>query len=203
MLTGDNGIITQAQKAKEETEKASIIEQEKIDILDVQTRGDAILTQKQLRDVLNKYFSFVPYDVNTNDILTTKEEYGGKYKISVSKIYDGELKEIVSLPENLGIGSTVSYDPNGIFTGENEINPLSEEYSGSNSNVQKLDSSTSEFNIDTWKVFDIDEVNGKISLIPFHSTELSGGYISLKGSQGYNNGVKILNDVCNALVAKK
>ena len=199
MLTGDNGILTQAQNAKEETEKASVIEQAQTDILGIQASGDTTLTQKQLRDVLTKYFSLVPYDVNTNDILTTKEEYGGKYQVAVSDIYSGELKEVVSIPEGLEIGSTVYYDPNGTFPGENEINSLSVTYSGINSNLEKLDSSTNEFNINTWRIFDIDEINGKIKLIPIHSTDLSGGYISLKGAQGYNNGVKILNDVCNAL----
>ena len=33
MLTGENGILTRAQNAKEETEKANVIEQARTDIL--------------------------------------------------------------------------------------------------------------------------------------------------------------------------
>ena len=40
MLTGDNGILTQAQNAKEETEKASLIEQVQTDILGEQANGE-------------------------------------------------------------------------------------------------------------------------------------------------------------------
>ena len=88
MLTGQNGILTQAQTAKEETEKASIIEQAKTDILGIQSGGDISLTQGQLKDILSKYFAPVPDDVDTYDVLTTID---GKYEIAVSDIYDGEL----------------------------------------------------------------------------------------------------------------
>lgn len=91
MLTGENGILTQAQKAKEETEKASVIEQAKTDILEIQIEGNIILTKTQLKDVLSKYFEPMPEEVSIDDILTTKEDYGGKYEIAVSEIYDGEL----------------------------------------------------------------------------------------------------------------
>ena len=37
MLTGQNGILTQAQNARNETEKASVIEQARLDILEKQT----------------------------------------------------------------------------------------------------------------------------------------------------------------------
>ena len=38
-LTGENGIITKAIEARDETERASIIEQAKIDILEIQTEN--------------------------------------------------------------------------------------------------------------------------------------------------------------------
>ena len=200
MLTGNNGILTQAQKAKEETDKASVIEQAQTDILGIQAGGDTTLTQKQLKDVLSKYFDPVPDDVNTDDTLTTKEEYGGKYQIAVSDIYNGELKGVVSIPEGLEIGETVYYDPNGTYqTDSNGVNPLSETYSGSTDNPDSISSSSAEFNIDTWKVFDIDEDTGEVTLVPAHSTADAGGWIYLKGAQGYNNGVKILNDACSTL----
>ena len=95
MLTGNNGILTQAQKAKEETDKASVIEQAQTDILGIQAGGDTTLTQGQLKDILSKYFDPVPDDVDTDDTLTTKVDYGGKYQIAVSDIYNGEIKNVI------------------------------------------------------------------------------------------------------------
>ena len=151
MLTGDNGILTQARRAANETENAS---QNEAAILD------------EYNNILNNWVS------------------GGT----------------VSIPEGLEIGSTVHYDPNGTYsTDEEGRNPLSETYSGSTENPDSISSSSDEFNIDTWKVFDINESTGEVTLVPQSSTYSAGGYIYLKGAQGYNNGVKILNDACSAL----
>ena len=119
MLTGQNGILTQAQKAKEETDKASVIEQAQTDILGIQAGGDTTLTQKQLKDILSKYFDPVPDDVSTDDTLTTKEEYGGKYQIAVSDIYNGEIepeKEMISKTESY-VGYYADIDGNGSVDG--------------------------------------------------------------------------------------
>ncbi len=91
-ITGDNGIINQAQTAKEETEKGNVIEKAQKDILAITASGRSDITQQELHDILEKYFESVPDDVSTDDILTTKEEYGGKYEIAVSEIYDGEIE---------------------------------------------------------------------------------------------------------------
>lgn len=90
-LSGENGILTQVQKAKINTDKASVIEQAKTDVLGIQAEGNIILTKTQLKDILSKYFEPVPEKISIDDILTTKEDYGGKYEITVSEIYDGEL----------------------------------------------------------------------------------------------------------------
>ena len=76
---GDSGLLEQAGQAKETTERASVIEQAQIDILGIQAGGDITITNEKLKSVLEKYFDEVPEDVDINDILTTKEEYGGKY----------------------------------------------------------------------------------------------------------------------------
>ena len=151
MLTGQNGILTQAQKAKTETENAAA--------------NEAVILD-EYNNILNNWVS------------------GGT----------------VSIPEGLEIGSTVHYDPNGTYsTDEEGRNPLSETYSGSTDNPDSISSSSDEFNIDTWKVFDINETTGEVILVPQSSTNSAVGYIYLERAQGYNNGVKILNDACSAL----
>ena len=92
-LSGDNGILKNAADAKQETEKAQIIEQAKIDILGKQADNtSAELEKSEIKEVLDIYFKEVPEDFTSDTVLTTKEEYGN-YEIAVSEIYGGEIKE--------------------------------------------------------------------------------------------------------------
>ena len=92
-LSGQNGILRNAGKAKEETEKAQVIEQAQIDILGKQAdNSNGELERNDIKEVLDKYFKEVPDDFTSDTVLDTKEEYGN-YKIPVSEIYDGEIKE--------------------------------------------------------------------------------------------------------------
>ena len=50
------------------------------------------------------------------------------------------------------------------------------------------------FNLTEWKVLSIE--NGKVELVPAKPTE---GTVYLGQAQGYNNGVKLLNDACSSL----
>ena len=89
------GILTQAQTAKENTEKASLIEQVQVDILGEQAKGNGSgIGAGTLQTILNKYFSNVPEDANsitTDTVLTAKDEYGGYDDIKLSDIYNGEI----------------------------------------------------------------------------------------------------------------
>ena len=92
-LSGDNGILRNAGKAKEQTEKAQVIEQAQIDILGKQAdNSSGELERNDIKEILDKYFKEVPDDFTSDTVLDTKEEYGN-YKIPVSEIYDGEIKE--------------------------------------------------------------------------------------------------------------
>ena len=92
-LSGDNGILKNAGEAKQETEKAQIIEQAKLNILEKQTDNQsAELEKSEIKEVLDIYFKEVPDDFTSDTVLTTKEEYGN-YEIPVSEIYSGEIKE--------------------------------------------------------------------------------------------------------------
>lgn len=54
-LTGDNGILTQAGNAKEQTEKADIIERAKIEIVGVQSENNGELPKEDLDRILKSY----------------------------------------------------------------------------------------------------------------------------------------------------
>lgn len=102
-LTGENGILTRASDAREQTEIANVIEQARTDILGIQAdKKDGNITKEQLKTVLDKYFDNVPDDYTTETVLTTKDEYGN-YEIAVSEIYNGNLgetQEVISKTES-------------------------------------------------------------------------------------------------------
>ena len=93
MLIGQNGILTQAQNAKQATEKAEVKERAQTDIVGVQTSTQSTEISKiALKGILNKYFENVPDNITSDTELTTKDEYGGS-KMKVSDIYSGEIVE--------------------------------------------------------------------------------------------------------------
>ena len=99
MLSGDNSILQKATTAKTETERQSVIEQARAEILGYQTEnkgGD--LEKSQLKAVLDIYFKEVPLLEELPDgdelmdlPLTTLDKYG-THTINVSEIYNGSLK---------------------------------------------------------------------------------------------------------------
>ena len=193
-LSGENGILRQASKAKEKTEIAEIIDKAQIDVLGVQLENGGKISKEQLKTILEQYFKNVPNDYTIDTVLTAKDEYG-KHEIQVSDIYkgsfSGESGSAISIPEGLEIGTTVNYNPTGTYNWQAKYYSSDE----SDSNVT-LDSSKSEYNINTWKVFNINEETGEITLVPATATT---GTVKLQGAQGYNNGVYLLNEACSYL----
>ena len=198
-LSGPNGILTNATKAREDNAKAQVIEEARVDILAKQTekRGET-LTDNELESILTPKYGTLSDEENILDRTLTTEN---GYKIPVSDIYNGELSESVSIPEGLEIGSEVKYNPSVTYDW------LSKYCSSSNdSNYQKtLNSGTGQnFNINTWRVFEIDEETGEVKLVPAHSTDdraegPTSGTVNLQGAQGYNNAVYLLNKACSEL----
>ena len=98
MLTGENGILTQAQNAKKETERANIIEQVRLDILEKQTEKEGEnITSGELEEILKKYFSNDEENLKdiiegtSTDKLISKEDE--TIKIDLSEIYDGKITD--------------------------------------------------------------------------------------------------------------
>ena len=98
MLTGENGILTQAQNAKKETERAKIIEEVQLDILGKQTEnGSGDISADELEEILKKYFSNEEQNLKdiiagtSTDKLISKEDE--TIKIDLSEIYDGKITD--------------------------------------------------------------------------------------------------------------
>ncbi len=86
ILTGDNGILTQANKAKEENEKAEIIEKIRIDIAEVQSENEGSISEKKFYNILKKYGTISGDNTTLTTIL-------GNYELLISDIYSGSLSE--------------------------------------------------------------------------------------------------------------
>ena len=114
-LTGDNGILSNASKAREQTEIAQVKEMAQTDILAKQTESQEDISKEEFVEILNKYFNDVPIGDNLPEdlstlILTTKEEYGN-HDINISEIWNGTFFKTI---ETLKAGDKVNYiDKNG------------------------------------------------------------------------------------------
>ncbi|HCC04331.1 MAG TPA: hypothetical protein DEP51_05715 [Clostridiales bacterium] len=120
MLSGDNGILQKATDAKTLTERASVVEQARTDVLGYQADnkgGD--IDKTQLKTILEKYFDKVPdlTDMGKDAILNTELHTLAKYgthTITVSEIYNGNFKgEIPKVTGNLN-DDEIAGLPNGV-----------------------------------------------------------------------------------------
>ena len=97
MLTGENGILTKADKAREETERAEIIERVKLEILEYETENEGKITDDEAYGIIAQYDKDynknVDFEFKVNEeeeeYLTTKEGYD----ILVSEIWIATKKE--------------------------------------------------------------------------------------------------------------
>ena len=137
----------------------------------------------------------IKYQKKGQDYWSTSEDYniivneGGEYKIYIKN--NNVISEEQRIKVGLEIGDTVTYTPSGTYKWEAE-------YCSTNKTVGTddvtLDSSNNNYKISKWKVLDIK--SGKVTLVP---EALTSGTVYLGQAQGYNNGVKLLNDACRNL----
>lgn len=137
----------------------------------------------------------VKYQKEGQDYWSTSEDYNfvvnesGKYKIYIQN--NNVISEEQRIKVGLEIGDTVTYTPSGTYKWEAE-------YCSSTKAIGTedvtIDSSNDKYKISKWKVLDIK--SGKVTLVPEAPTS---GTVYLGQAQGYNNGVKLLNDACSNL----
>ena len=184
-LTGDNGILTQATEAKEKNEETSTEEVVKLEVtssFDKSGKYDLALAKQNLEGNLGATVKENNQN-NTLKVIYKGEEFLVNQNGNVLKI---------EIPKDLKIGDEVSYNPK-----EQEY-IWKAKYSGNGTDV-KLNNNTKEYSTTKWKVLNIND-NGTIDLIAESPTV---GTVPLGYAQGYNNGVKLLNDACNELYGNK
>ena len=182
MLTGQNGILTQAQNAKDKTEYKNAEEKVRLAVMGAMS-DDGTLTVEKLRTDMANYGGTI--EGETFPVTATVD--GKSFTVNAN----GSVGEIVPAPEGLEVGTEVTYTPSGTYKWEAE-------YCSSDKTVGTddvtIDSSSNDFKISKWKVLDIKD--GEVTLIPEAPTT---GKVYLQGAQGYNNAVKLLNDACSNL----
>lgn len=121
-VTGDNGLFVKTKEAVEQSKKASLIEQVKMDIMEKQLAnksGD--IGKEELKEILDIYFKDVPEDYTLETELEAKDEKITD-KINVSEIYQGEFKkaqETIS-KETSYVGYYADLNGDGVIDEEND-----------------------------------------------------------------------------------
>ena len=166
--------IEVANLMKEDAERASIEEEIKTALTE-----NPPATYQELINFLSTYGTVENKDDYDNATLVTSN---GGYSIKVKDIWN-----IDATSAGVEIGDYIKYNA------QNKSYLVSSEYSGTNSDVTLSIPSSSNI---IWRVFDINEQTGEIKVVP---TNLSNFSLSVEGVEGYNNIVKLLNDICDTI----
>ena len=119
---------------------------------------------------------------NTELAQSEEDEKMQGYENSIEKYAYG-------VPEGLKVGEEVTYLPSGTYNWQAKYCSTTQ-----TDDVNLSSASGESFNLTKWRVLSIE--NGKVELVPTKPTE---GTVYLGEAQGYNNGVKLLNDACSNL----
>lgn len=143
-----------------------------------------IAKQNTLEGILKENIILNEYENELNEYTGEKSKIEGKL---VDRVNDGTIK----------IGDYVSYNPEDLDNTllENLMSNLNI-FSGINRSTINSTIKRDELK---WRVFDVTE-NGQVRLISASSTDSK---IELKGFNGYNNAVKLIDDVCSVLYDNK
>ena len=108
--------------------------------------------------------------------------------------YESTVEQYVGkMPEGLEVGSEVTYSPSGEYNWQAKYCSTTQ-----TEDVTLSSENGKDFNLNKWKVLSIE--NGRVELVPVEPTK---GKVYLGEAQGYNNGVKLLNDACSSLYSNK
>ena len=203
-LTGENGILTRASDAREQTIIGQEKEQVEIAYLgaDMNKTGESV-TVKELQEELDKVAKTQVSDNEdgTFNVFFTDTEHN--YNVNNGKIEEVVINWIQNADGSitnkdktitLQIGQYVDYNPTAVLQTDSSytqlISMLGEETSGSTSNTSTTITQESL----NWRILDVE--NGKIRLISDKPTDSK---IELNNYQGYNNGVYLIDKACKVL----
>ena len=183
MLTGQNGILTQAQNAKTTTANKSAEEKVKLAVMGARA-DDGTLTVGKLRTELANYGGTVEGDTFPVTATVDGKSFTVDDKGNVELA--GEKQPVTR--EGIEVGDYVSYTPD-TATGKTYDSEKLKKGGYTGTSQQAL--SKDDLN---WRVLRKND-DGSIDLIG----DATGNSVYFSGSLGYNNGVYLLNDICKEL----
>ena len=181
MLTGQNGILTQAQNAKTTTENKSAEEKVKLAVMGARA-DDGTLTVGKLRIELANYGGTV--EGNTFPVTATVDGKSFTVDDKGNVELAGEKQPVTR--EGIEVGDYVSYTPDTATEKTYDADKLKKGGYTSTQTVKKEDLN--------WRVLRKND-DGSIDLIG----DATSNSVYFSGSLGYNNGVYLLNDICKEL----
>ena len=199
MLAGENGIIKQAQDSKEKTDIAD--EKERVELAAVAAAGKdgwGEITEENLAEELTK-------NIGTRDEDYTLSKEGESFLVTYtdsnrSYIVDanGNIIEVVKR-DGLKVGDYVDYVPDENTDGYS-ADRLIEAITGDTRNTSTI-TQDQQYAKDgagmTWQILRIYK-DGSIDLIGSPTNQI----IYFNGANGYNNGVTVMNDICETLYSR-
>ena len=196
MLGGENGIVTQAIKAKDETDIAD--EKERVQLAAVAAAGIdkwGEITEENLAEELTKNIGTRDEDYTLSkegeSFLVTYTDSNRSYLVDAN----GNITEAVKR-EGLKVGDYINYIPDENTTGYT-TDKLTEAITGATQNASTI-TQDQQYAKDgtgmTWQILRI-YADGSIDLIGSETNQS----VYFKGANGYNNGVLLLNNACKAM----
>ena len=215
MLTGENGIITQAIEAQEKTDIAD--EKERVQLAAVAAAGKDVwggITEDNLAEELTKNIGKRNEDYTLTkegeNFLVTYIDSNRSYLVDENGnvTYTGESEnpgegdgdgETIPDRSELKVGDYIDYVPDKNTTGYS-TNKLTSTITGSTSNTSTI-TQDKQYARDgegmTWQILRIYE-DGGLDLIGSPTSQS----VYFSGANGYNNGVTVMNDICKTLYSR-
>ena len=215
MLTGENGIITQAIEAQEKTDIAD--EKERVELAVVAAAGKdgwGEITEDNLAEELTKNIGKRNEDYTLTkegeNFLVTYIDSNRSYLVDENGnvTYTGESEnpgegdgdgETIPDRSELKVGDYIDYVPDKNTTGYS-TNKLTSTITGSTSNTSTI-TQDKQYARDgegmTWQILRIYE-DGGLDLIGSPTSQS----VYFSGANGYNNGVTVMNDICKTLYSR-
>ena len=197
MLTGENGIINQALQAKEQNEIAE--EKEKLELAAQASKTKTEwgeITEENLTAELDTNIGSGKYNLDKDVKLyvVTYTESKRSYYIDEN----GKVGEVVER-EGLKVGDYINYIPDENTEGYS-ADKLGEEITGSTSNetITQDKQYAEDGEGMTWQILRI-YADGSMDLIGSATSQL----VYFQGANGYNNGVTVMNDICETLYSRE
>ena len=199
MLGGENGIITQAIESKDKTDIAE--EKEKVQLAVTAAKGKTNwgeITEENLAEELTK-------NIGTRDEDYTLSKEGESFLVTYTDSNTSYLVDangnIGEIPDRTGlkVGDYINYIPDENTTGYT-ADKLTSSMTGSTHNTITI-TQDQQYAKDgtgmTWQILRIYD-NGSIDLIGSATNQT----VYLESANGYNNGVTVMNDICETLYSR-